>query len=167
MPVLEPKSKYERQLEVPGFNKKEIEKIAREACFTFVDLSVLGTFSVEEEIEWNSIEHPEVEPILKDLFDKYDANKITVVKLNVAAGDEKIAVTASDTAIHIIGDGYEGISVIAANNYKKEAGEDEGAKAEGIYPDISFATTTVEIDGVFKKTYVLTLSFYIPEGELE
>lgn len=167
MPTLEPKVQYEKKLEVPGFSKREIEKIAREACFTFVDLTVLGTFSIEEAIEWNSIEHPEVEPILKDLFDKYDGNKITVVRLKVAAGDERIDVTASDTAIHIIGDGYEGISVIAANNYKTEAGEDEVAKAEGIYLDISFATSIVEIDGVLQKVYVLTLSFYVPEGELE
>lgn len=165
MPTLEPKVQYEKQLEVPGFSKREIEKIAREALYNFVDLTVLGVFEIATPVEVNSLEHPEIESILKNLFDKYDANKITVVKLNADAGEDEqnITVTASDTAVHIKANGYEVIQIIAANTFKPTEGE-----SEGIYPNISFMKTTQEVDGVTTTIYILNVAFYMyddNEGE--
>lgn len=125
-----------KQLEVPTFNKKEIEKIAREALSTFIDLTPFGKFSLAEETDWNSVEHPEIVPLVKNLFEKYDPNKITIVKLNATIPNEEsqsIEVTASDTAVHITSDDYEVIQVLAANHYKI------GDENEGVFPDISFS----------------------------
>ena len=154
-----------KQFEVPTFNKKEIEKIAREALYNFVDLTVFGVFAIGTPVEVNSIEHPEIEPILKNLFEKYDPNKITVVKLNADAGEENqnITVTASDTAVHIKANDYEIIQIIAANTFKPTEGE-----SEGIYPDISFMKSVQEINGVPTTIYALNVAFYMHdenEGE--
>ena len=132
----------------------------------FVDLTSFGKFNILEKVEWNSIEHPEILPVVKGLFDSYSADKITIVKLYVDAGeeDQDITVTASDTAVHIEMPTTDIIQIFAANFYRPTGGGDP----EGIYPEIQFAK--IDSDGTI--IYALNVSFYIgqegePEGEGE
>lgn len=112
----------------------------RNACFNMVDLTVLGTLNMAETTSINSVENPEVGTLCQNLFDNYSSDKITVVKMDVVAGDtdETARVTASDTTVCMNTDGYNVIMIMAANLYKAGLVNDDRADNEGIYPSIQF-----------------------------
>ena len=136
----------------------------KDSIFNFVDLTTLGDFSIAEKTELNSITNPEILPIVKGLLDSYSADKITVVKLTVDAGeeDQSITVTASDTAVHIEMPGADMIQVIAANIFIPAHGD-----TEGIYPDIQFAKIVDDSDESETIIYALTVGFIVEDNSSE
>lgn len=84
---------YEKQLQVATFNKKEIEEIARKACFNFIDLTSLGKLNSGNTYD-EETNPGVVSKILKEIKENYDSNKVTIIKYLMGLS----TITSSDTS---------------------------------------------------------------------